>query len=482
MAQDHPSPMDASVDATARGRSFSVGVAGALLLGLAVRLAYVLTDDRWLIGGDGFAYMLDARRIADGLGYTSGIGDVGAQTAHHPPAWVSLLALADWIGARSLLDQQLVGVAIGLGIAVVAAFVGRRYFSPRVGIIAAFLAALYPGFWVLEGNILSEPITIFLIGVFTLVVADLPEHPTLGRSIVVGGLCGLIALARSEQIALLLVVVAPILLFARSLAPTRRIGLFFAASSMCVLVLVPWAAYNATRFEAPVLLSTNGGIALLKGNCATTFHGPLLGFQDPLCKKEAPTPPGGDRSQGSAPARRVALRNMRENATWLPVVAAARVGRMLAVFRPSQTVSLVASWMTTDTTPIWAWVVSYWVLLALAIGGFVRGLRTRRFVLPLVGPLLVSFATVVVVYGEPRLHSASDLGVVVLAAVGVERVGAALRRAQKSAPRPGSTVAAGSRTAATAAQRSVALVGPTNARFTTPSASATRTIGTPEIP
>ena len=43
-------------------------LAGIVGLDEAVRLLYVLTDHRPLIGGDGLAYRLDALRIADGQG------------------------------------------------------------------------------------------------------------------------------------------------------------------------------------------------------------------------------------------------------------------------------------------------------------------------------------------------------------------------------------------------------------------------------
>ncbi len=169
-------------------------LAGIVGLGAAVRLLYVLTDHRPLIGGDSLAYRLDALRIADGQGYTSGFGNVGTPTAHHPPAWVTVLAAVSWLGGRSELAHQLVGVVIGLGVIAVAGLVGRRYFNERVGLIAAVVAALYPGFWVLEGNVLSEPLTLLLIGILTLAIAGLKSRPTLGRSAAVGALCGLTAL------------------------------------------------------------------------------------------------------------------------------------------------------------------------------------------------------------------------------------------------------------------------------------------------
>ncbi len=76
--------------------------------------------------------------------------------------------------------------------------------------------------------------------------------------------------------------------------------------------------------------------------------------------------------------------------------------------------------MTTDSSPIWAWVVSYSLIAALTVVGFVSAWHANRFVLPLIAPLIIAAGVVVVVSGEPRFHTPSDLGVVVLSAAGIE--------------------------------------------------------------
>jgi hypothetical protein len=113
---------------------------------------------------------------------------------------------------------------------------------------------------------------------------------------------------------------------------------------------------------------------------------------------------------------------MRHNLDRMPVVVPARFGRLLAVFRPSQTVGFVASWMTTSTKPIWAWVISYWVLLLLAIVGVIHARRSRAFILPLLGPVIIVVVSVAISYGEPRYHTPSDLSIIVFAAVALERL------------------------------------------------------------
>jgi len=377
-------------------------------------------------------------RLADGLGYTSSFGDVGRPIAHHPPGWVTVLGAVSWLGARSVRDHQLVGVIIGLGVVAVAGFVGRRYFNARVGIIAAVLAALYPGFWVLEGNILSEPLGLLVLGFLMLLLASLHDRPTLGAGCVVGAACGVVVLVRSEQFLLLPIVIAPTIIGARMLSPRRRALLLATAVFAFGVVIAPWSIYNEMRFKAPVLLSTNGGGLLLAGNCPpATYTGKFLGFYGGDCIfRIAAEHRGFDRAQLDRAARTTAEHNIMRNLDKMPTVVPARLGRALAVFRPSQTVGFVATWMTTDRKPIWAWVISYWVLLPLAVIGGIHARRMRAYVLPLVGPLLIVIVSVATSYGEPRYHTPSDLGVLVFAAVGVDRILARISRRSSRATAP----------------------------------------------
>ena len=411
-------------------RLFRPLLGATLALAATVRVVYVLVDDRVQPGGDGFSYHFEAIRLADGLGYTSAFGDVGQPIAHHPPAWVTLLGIITWLGGRSLRAHQCVAVALGLGVVLLAGLIGRRYINTRVGLIAALGAALYPGFWLIETNVLSEPLALVLVGALTLLVADLRGGPTLLRSVVVGAICGLLGLTRPEQLALLGIVVVPLLLLARSLSVRQRILRIAAVAITCGLVIVPWTVYNASRFEEPVLLSTNGGVLLLIGNCS--YSGERLGFYDTSCFfREARQHRSYDRSQMDVLARSVAVDNARDNLDRLPVVVPARIGRMLALFRPGQTVGWVGDWMATGTWLIWAWVVSFWVLLAAAIVGWIVARRRRQFSWPLVAPLVVAVFTVAISYGEPRYHTPADLGVMVLAAVALERL---LVRPRRSVP------------------------------------------------
>jgi 4-amino-4-deoxy-L-arabinose transferase-like glycosyltransferase len=411
---------------------FWLGVGFAVVLGAAVRFAYLFHGAPRLVLSDGFAYHADALSLADGFGYASTWGgDVGVATAQHPPGWVTLLAGVAEIGGRDMRAHQVTGMVIGLGLIVVAALVGRRYAGRRVGVVAAFLAAAYPGFWVLEAQILSEPLGLVVAGLLMLVLADLWERPTLARALLAGAASGALALVRSEQLALLAIAVAPILLLNPRVSIYRRLAWTGAATLTALVLLAPWTIYNLGRFEEPVLVSTNVGYTLHAGNCpATTYSGGLIGSGDIKCN----TTFAGrnltnlDQSQSDIEFRQAAFENMRDNVERLPATILARYGRTLGVFRPAQTVGFAAAWAGSATWPVWAWVTSFWVIAPLAVYGSVLLRRARTFQWPLVAPLLITLLVVTLAYGEPRYHTPADLGIIVLAAVAFNHLMRRLRR------------------------------------------------------
>jgi 4-amino-4-deoxy-L-arabinose transferase-like glycosyltransferase len=391
----------------------------AVGLGALVRFVYLFhAAPAWVLG-DGFDYYLVSTRLADGLGFTGALGVEGQAYAHHPPGWVSVLAVVTKLGGDSMRAHQVTGLVIGLGVILIAGLVGRRYAGRRVGVVAALLAAVYPGFWLIDVQILSEPLGLAVLGLLMLVLADLWERPTLVRAVLAGGLLGLLCLVRGEELALLAIAVAPILLLNRRLDVTRRFALLGASVAMVAVVVAPWTIYNLGRFEEPVILSSNGGSTMLAGNCPPlTYGGERLGSYDTVCNYRVATQnPSLDASQADVEARSVAIDNMRDNAGRMPATVLARYGRLVAVFHPAQTVQIQAEWLGAARWPVWAWVTSYWLLVPLAVAGSVILRRRRRFQWPLVAPAVVVVLVVTVTFGDPRYHTMADLGAVVLAAV-----------------------------------------------------------------
>jgi hypothetical protein len=428
----HPSGASASGLPARQHARFWLGIAAAVALGAAIRFVYLFHGAPAWVGGDGFDYYLSALRLADGLGYTAALANEGAQAAHHPPGWVTLLGLITEAGWRSMRAHQVVGLVLGLGVIVISGLVGRRYVGGPVGIVAAFLAALYPGFWVLDVQILSEALGLVVAGVLLLVVADLWQRPSLARAVLAGATSGALALVRSEQLALLVIVIAPILLLNGRISMSRRLAWTGLAAATALLVIAPWAIHNRGRFEEPVVLSTNLGPTLLSGNCpaAGTYGGEAMGSFSLACViVRGRAHPELDESQFDLDSRDAALDNIGENVNRLPKTILARYGRLVGVFRPSQTVDIDATWLNSAKWPVWAWITSFWVLAPLGVYGSVLMRRSRRFQWPLVAPLVIVVLTTTFAFGDPRYHTPADLGLVVLAAVALHHL---VRRRQPS--------------------------------------------------
>lgn len=418
-------------------RRFAPLLGAIVAVAACVHLTYVLTKHQGLIKGDGEIYHIVALRMADGLGYSLAVLGASAPYFKNPPGWSSVLAAVSWLGGRSRLDHELVGVAIGLGIVVVTALVGRRYFDARVGLLAGLLAALYPGFWILEGNLLSEPLGILIIGVLTLVVAGLRHDPGWVRSVVAGVVCGVLALVRPEGLALLLIVVGPVIFLATGAALRRRAACFALAAVACGVVIAPWTIYVSAELDQPVLLSTNAGYILNASNCPpATYEGARIGYFDERCNfQNSIRHSDWNAAQLQSQAIRDATQRASENWEKLPATVAARMGRLFMVFRPGQTVGFTAEWLGTPQWPVWAWTASFWVLAPFAVAGFVAARRAGRMLLPLVAPFALAVVLAAATYGDPRYHSTADLGIIVLAAVGMLRVTAWARQRAATAKR-----------------------------------------------
>jgi len=273
-------------------------------------------------------------------------------------------------------------------------------------------------------QILSEPLGLLVLGVLMMILACLWRRPTLGWAILAGAVVGSLALVRGEQLALLVIAVAPILLLNPRVAVRQLLAWTGAATLAALVLLMPWTIHNLGRFEEAVLLSTNGGSTLLAGNCPPATYGDdLMGSFDTTCNiRRAKQNPEFDASQADIDARRAALGNMRDDLDRLPATILARYGRTIGAFRPAQTVDIDANWLGSATWPVWAWVTSFWLLAPLAVAGSVLLHRSRRFQWPLVAPAIIVLVIVTVAFGDPRYHSLADLGIVVLAAVAIDRL------------------------------------------------------------
>ena len=399
-------------------------------VGLVLRLVAVLTDQDpidgvpfpFTIGGDGVDYYWTAETIADGGGY---VGLSGAHT--RPPVWPLFLAPFSPLDIPNhpLLTHQLVAAVLGTVSVVLVAFAGRRVAGARVGLIAAAVAAIYPGFWIYEKALLSETALIAAVAGFVILAYRFLARPSAALATALGFMVGLLTLIRTEQTLVAVVIVAPLILTRRVETFRTRLIWSVSAALAMALVIVPWLGFNNDRLGSPVL-ATSLGNTMNAGNCDGSYHGSLLGFYDTRCNLRISGQGPDDPVERDLWLRDRAFDYLADNAPRVPVVVAAREARVWGLFRPAQTARLWSDW---SETPIWTtrlWLGGTYVLLPLAGVGVWRLRRRSIPVFPLLGFIGIVLAAVALTIGEPRYRAAGAVPMAILAATGVEWVGVKL--------------------------------------------------------
>jgi hypothetical protein len=231
------------------------------------------------------------------------------------------------------------------------------------------------------------------------------------------------------------------------------------ALASCVaggLLILPWVAFNVTRFEHPVLLSNGAGSVLMTSNCDSwvpddapvdagkyrgTFDGTYVGYWSIYCtggldakldhfysperaaylKEQLGNIPGtdinffGDESTHEVAWRAVGTAELKDHLGQMPRVVVLRVARMWDLFRPEQNIFLNGvlegrgRWQSRLAT------YEYFPLLALSIGGLVLLRRRRTPILPFLAIALTITITAATSFGITRYRAPVDAMLCVLA-------------------------------------------------------------------
>lgn len=280
---DRQSAVESSLD-TRIGVHARRLVAGLLITALVLRIVAAIAVDRFvqsegrsfLIEGDANGYWELAQHIAAGRDYA----------IHEPPRYVLrtpglplLLAGSIRCFGDSILAARIVLAVIGTACCWLTYILGRRLHSRQAGFWAALFVAVNP-FHV--GNsvlILSETLFTFwmllsLIALVRLTGAGArhgcgPSSPVCGwrlwlRASAVGAAIGFAVLARPGYVLWLAVAVGVVLF---CLQRSKRIRLLTASGVVagCFIVLLPWAARNASVSGHWVFTSLWSGPSLYDG-------------------------------------------------------------------------------------------------------------------------------------------------------------------------------------------------------------------------
>jgi 4-amino-4-deoxy-L-arabinose transferase-like glycosyltransferase len=389
------------------------------LLALAVRVAYVLLNQHTPVVGDALMYHLQGAELADGRGLHR-VYEPSMPTAEYPPMHIFLVAFADLLGLHSTEAQKLFFSVIGTGTVMLVALLARAVTrSDRVGVIAGVMAALYPMLWMPDGALMGETTYGFFLVAALLAAVRFVRLRSPGRAAVLGGLIGLAALSRGEALGLLVVLVLPLAWTGGRGSWRRRLVLAAAAVGAFALVLAPWEARLLTTFDKPVLISNNSSGIWVGSNCPETYYGSLIGSWRFSCYGTVSPP--GDESVRFLEYRHRGLVYLRDHTSRLPVVVAARVGRLLDVYRPWVQGAYINQGEGRHLRATHLGLIAYWLLIPFAIVGALL-LRRRRepALLVLLAPVLLVLLVAIATYGSTRFRFAAEPGLVVLGAVTVD--------------------------------------------------------------
>jgi hypothetical protein len=215
----------------------------------------------------------------------------------------------------------------------------------------------------------------------------------------------------------------------------RRARLAVVACAAGAVALGPWVVFNLTRFEETTTMTSGTGSALSAANCDEVYYGKLIGYYANCF--QGPWPKGDlDESQRDLVPRKQAVEYMKDHIARLPLVVAARVGRLWGLFKPGQTTAFDWWIEGRGRAPSWIGLFSYYALLPFAVVGLAVMRRRKVPILPLVAIAVTATFAAAITFGVTRYRAPAEVALVLAAAVGIEAAWRHHRGHQHAAPAP----------------------------------------------
>jgi 4-amino-4-deoxy-L-arabinose transferase-like glycosyltransferase len=222
-----------------------------VVLGLVIRVVYVLATRGFLLAGDQAEYDAIGRAAADGHWFhtTFPYGELHASAARPPGYMLFLGVVYSIVGAhptRVLLVQTLFGPIV----IVLVWLLARRLFDARVALVAAVLAAVHPNLWQFEGRLYSEALALPLAVLLLVIVLDRP--PTTRLVVGAGVVLGVSLLVRPTSLFFVPLVLAAFWTSAGARTAVRSTAAVLAVAVLCI---VPWTVRNYVLTDSFIPIS-----------------------------------------------------------------------------------------------------------------------------------------------------------------------------------------------------------------------------------
>lgn len=401
--------------------TFLRSTAGVFVLALSVRwlVWFHWYRDLELGMNDNLYYHGSANLLANGNGFANpfshAISGTLEPSAAHPPGFTVYLSIWSFLGLDSVSWHRLAGGLISASVVIPIGLLLRRLFGDRTAMIGMLIAALHPPLWMNDGLILSESMYIPIAALALLFAHRVHEKPSVRRVIELTLVLSVGALTRSEPFLMFFLLLVPLLLTHRALDWRRRIGRLTIAASLAMLLLAPWVIRNLATFEEPTFLAVGPGYVLEIGNCDLTYAGRFLGYWHSDCDDGSAWPDGDESTIGAAKLER-AQDYIGAHLGEQPKVVAARIGRMVGIYRPRQSADFDVFFERRIRSHVYLGLMSHYVVTIAAFYGAVV-LRRRSTLIPVVAVAGTSVLTAAMTFGIARYRVGADVVVVVLAAI-----------------------------------------------------------------
>ncbi len=392
--------------------------------------------DCYTLAGDAYYHHHQANLLSDGHLYINPLEfqehGLIIDSAGDPPLYAAYLAAWSRIGFDGITDHRIASTLCGFALIVALGLFVRRLAGDVAGVVAAVLAAVHPLMWINDIMLLSEGLYQPFVVLILWAAYEWVRRPTRRNIVIVGIAIALATLVRGEALALYGFMVLPLIWWVRSFDFSEKVRQTVLCGVAGLMVMAPWLVYNNLRFDEPVTMSSGTGSVLLAGSCDEAWNGESLGFwancfrnRDLWARFEEELPgvtlTGDERviydeSVVDGFNRRQAFDYIGDNLSRFPLVAAARIGRSLELYRVGHTLRLnyqiEGRWKTPSTLGLGL----YYALVPFTIlGAFVLRRRGTRLT-PLLAIWLFASA---ITFGLTRYRVPVDIAMMALSAVAI---------------------------------------------------------------
>jgi|GEM_PF-1096265 len=231
-------------------------IAGAAIL---LRLIYILIHDPipqpYQLDLDEIDFSYLGQNVAEGNGFTDKYGD---STTTRFPLYPLFLGIIYYLFGYHIITVFILQALLGAATPILAYYICREYFSEKISMFAARIAAVYPSYIEYAAYLMSENLFIPEIAFLILISIRLVKNPDWKKALWLGIGLGLASLTRGTAFPLALLSPLILLIAVKEKFPIR-LKSAAAAIGGVILIMTPWIIRNYAAYGKFLMSSSGGG-------------------------------------------------------------------------------------------------------------------------------------------------------------------------------------------------------------------------------